>query len=170
MNRVQLQPNTMGTVIDKEVAIASQSQGLAPAGAVPPIMLSTLGPAKTNMFVGAPVMPNRHQRASPALSISPEEQAVYDRSKKISQQVTKEMIKVGGFHDSPGATYPLYAIPEGPKAYLGDVQWKMHLPHVPKSMKQSPSQEHLTAGQLASMGISPFGKTRSSNGMSRLNA
>ena len=138
----KLDVNRMATVIDKEVAVAAMAQGLAPAGAVPPLMLSTLGaPIKPSMLIGGPTLPGHHQRASALIKpMAPTPEAdAFARA-----EITKRL-KVGGFHDSPGDTHPIFAVPDHSKPYLGESDWTMHMPQVPQNMRVPTSSESYQA-------------------------
>lgn len=121
----------MGTVIDKEVAIASIAQGLAPAGAAPPLMLSTLerkapGSSGSGMYVGAPLK-SRSASGAP-LRAAREESAT---AKAFSSAEVKRRVTVGGFAGVQGSTLPLAAMPEGPLPWLGQQRWAELKPQLP---------------------------------------
>lgn len=105
------------TVIDQEVARASVAQGLAPAAGAPPLLVKSLEPLAYSMLVGAPVLPNHHQRAvQPVL-----ESKQYPESVAFSESEVRRRLNAGGFVDTPVGTMAVFAIPQfEPTAYLGE--------------------------------------------------
>jgi len=163
---MQTLPRQIGTVIDKEVAVAAIAQGLAPAGAMPPIMLSTLGrPAeKSSLFVGAPVMLNHHARAAaPTPPRQPNPDAVaYSLAEK------ERLLKVGGFYATQNSTLPLHAVPEGATAWLGDEEWKLKRPQLPAYIKER--KEVLRPYDLQAPAYGKLASTNAGGGTSGVSA
>jgi len=118
---MNLEHQGMGTVIDREVALAAAAQGMAPAGAMPPIMVGMLtrrDVPQSFMTVGAPVRSGGPIRKE--LPPTP-------KSDAFSNAEMARRMKVGGFVGAqrmPNATerfdfMQIAAIPSGPANYLG---------------------------------------------------
>ena len=136
---MKLDRHGMNTVIDQEVALAAAAQGLAPAGAAPPLMVGMLAKKQhQELYIGAPTMPGVHRRAS-ALKT---ELAPNPQADAFSQAEIKRRMKLGGFycHErmSDGKTcfdmMQIKAISGDHTPVLGESTWEYELPQVPMNM------------------------------------
>jgi hypothetical protein len=136
--QINLERHGMVTVLDKEVALASAAQGLAPAGAMPPLMVGMLAPKLTGeMYVGAPVMPGNHARAS---AVRTKVQQTPEADAFAKQEIHRRM-QLGGFYDhgrmhgkNQFDMMQIAAISGDHMPHLGESAWAIHDPQVPTSM------------------------------------
>ena len=165
MSTVQLRQT--GTVIDKEVALASIAQGLAPAGAAPPLMLSTLERTApdsngSGLYIGAPLS----RRRGAAI---PEARPLNEKSIASSRAEVARLVSTGGFVSAQNDTMPINAVPEGPMPWLGQKHWAMAAPQLPahvEARKATLSPYDVQKPAHAKMAAANTGMGGGSNGVS----
>lgn len=156
-----------GTVIDKEVALASIAQGLAPAGAAPPLMLSTLERTApdsngSGLYIGAPLS---RRRGAPI----PEARPLNQQSIASSRAEVERLVSTGGFVSAQNSTLPIAAVPEGPAPWLGQQHWQMMAPQLPahvEKRKETLRPYDTQAPELAKLAAANTGMGGGSNGVS----
>lgn len=112
---VQRAHGVQETVIDKEVARAANLQGLAPAGAAPPLMVQALKPVNAKILVGASAPPGHHAR-TPTPSLVAKE---YPEANQFARAEVARRLRVGGFYDTEFGKTQLSIVPPREPQIIG---------------------------------------------------
>jgi hypothetical protein len=149
---VRRQQGVQETVYDREVALAAQAQGNAPAAAAPPLLVKALEPIKNSILVGAPVPDDHHARA-PAPQV---EARKFPEADAFATAEIARRVKAGGFYDTgANGMQQIAAIKGEPFAYLGSDKWSLYAPQVPPGLRPIMQEPGLQFGNNSARQMNP---------------